>query len=186
MRAWITIKSEILREIEAQARSYATQNNLPPERILDSAHIYATELFNIAQSNIRLNGRDYDSLQPHEQDAEPFDEALDRQIWALSGTRQEWFDKIASDRRDKPSEIAANLAAHFKEADAIEHEWATQMPSYIDEDEDMDPSPILQIDDAVTREILAVSNELTQTIPAQQERAERAKRVEAEIKSLRP
>ncbi|KAJ7069923.1 hypothetical protein C8F01DRAFT_1048962 [Mycena amicta] len=200
MRAWITIKTELQREIETEARDYATQHNLPPDSILQSAKIvrsvgplsvshsfpqYTNEIFRIAQANIRVNGRDYDSLQPHEQDAEPFDEALDRQIWALAGTRLEWFHKIASERREKPTQIAAALAADLKEQAVLEEQCMAQLPSFA-EDEDMDPSPILHIDDSVTREILAVSRELTQTIPAQQERAERARRVEAEIKALRP
>ncbi|KAF7299130.1 hypothetical protein MIND_00861500 [Mycena indigotica] len=186
MRAWIRIKTDIQREIEQEAREYATQHNLPPDSFLQSATIYANEVFKIAQSNIRVGGRDYDTLQPHEQDAEPFDEVLDRQIWALAGTRLEWLYKISSDRREEPGKLADRLLAHFREADAIEAQWEAEMPSFMDEDEDMDTGPVLNIDASLGQEIMSVSNELGQTLPAQQERAKRARRVEADIKAIQP
>ncbi|KAF7314172.1 hypothetical protein MKEN_00889400 [Mycena kentingensis (nom. inval.)] len=185
MRAWIRIKQTIQHEIEQQTRSYATQNNLQPDSLLISAQQFTEQLFKIAQANIRVNGRDYDSLQPHEQDAEPFDEALDRQIWAIAGTRLEWHTKLGTERRDIPPQIADRLQAGFRKEQERDEAWEEGIAEGMDEDDGGD-GPMLDLDKSVTREILAVAGELAQTLPAQHERAQRSERVEAEIKALRP
>ncbi len=42
---------------------------------------------------------------------EPFDEALDRQIWSLADSRLGWHKSLAETRRTVPREIEAALAA---------------------------------------------------------------------------
>jgi hypothetical protein len=42
---------------------------------------------------------------------EPFDEALDRQIWSLAKTRLQWHKRTAEARRTIPSEIEANISS---------------------------------------------------------------------------
>jgi hypothetical protein len=53
---------------------------------------------------------------------EPFDEALDRQIWSLAKTRLQWHKRTAEARRTIPSEIEANifkLYEQHKEVDTV-------------------------------------------------------------------
>ncbi|KAJ7856380.1 hypothetical protein B0H14DRAFT_718137 [Mycena olivaceomarginata] len=108
MRVWLRIKADFAREGHAQGRRVCetAQSIAAPARRAASAvtagsvfkrvmfyihwEQYVDQWSTIAQANIRINGRDFDSLQPHEQDAEPFDEALDRKIWALASSRLEW------------------------------------------------------------------------------------------------
>ncbi|KAJ7212268.1 hypothetical protein GGX14DRAFT_497875 [Mycena pura] len=187
MRVWLRIKSDFAREVEAQANGYAKQHNLPPQRriqFLESAKNYVEETFAIAQANIRINGRDFDSLQPHEQDAEPFDEALDRNIWALAGHRLEWHQKIATERREKPLKFEKTLKDLFKEHEALDAELNAEQPSLVDLEDPKGSE--LNVDSTVADRILAVTGELSQSIPTQQERSERSRVVEAEIKALRP
>jgi hypothetical protein len=105
---------------------------------------YVEETFTIAQANIRINGRDYDSLQPHEQDAEPFDEALDRKIWALAGSRLEWHRKIAIERREKPLALENTLQELVKEHETLDTELETAQLSLPDMEDD--ESPELDVD----------------------------------------
>ncbi|KAJ7935480.1 hypothetical protein B0H13DRAFT_2649624 [Mycena leptocephala] len=152
--------------------------------MLKSSQQYVEETFTIAQANIRINGRDYDSLQPHEQDAEPFDEALDRKIWALAGSRLEWHRKIAIERREKPLALENTLQELVKEHETLDTELETAQLSLPDMEDD--ESPELDVDDAVMGQIFAVTGELTQSLPSQRERSERSRAVEAEYKALKP
>ncbi|KAF7369023.1 hypothetical protein MVEN_00229100 [Mycena venus] len=98
------------------------------------------------------------TLQPHEQDAEPFDEALDR---ALAGNRLGWHKKIAAERR----ETLVNLEGILQEL-SLEHEAlganlnveALLSP----EPESLSDGPELDIDDKIARQIFAVTGELFQ------------------------
>ncbi|KAJ6584808.1 hypothetical protein B0H19DRAFT_1106702 [Mycena capillaripes] len=185
MRVWLRIKSEFTREIQAKVNAYAKQHNLPARRreeMLKSSQEYVDETFKISQANIRINGRDFDSLQPHEQDAEPFDEALDRKIWALAGSRLEWHRKIATERREKPLILEDALQELVKEHETLDAELEIP-PTLPDVD---DEGPELDVDDAVMGQIFAVTGELTQTLPNQRERSERSRAVEAEYKALKP
>ncbi|KAJ6589895.1 hypothetical protein DFH09DRAFT_1140369 [Mycena vulgaris] len=187
MRVWLRIKSEFAKTIETKVDEYATQNNLPPARrdaMRQNAQQYVDETFKIAQHNIRINGRDFDSLQPHEQDAEPFDEALDRQIWALASNRLEWHKEIAADRRHKPIALESALESTFQKL-YQEHDTLDTELNGLDSDVE-EGSDSYVVDGELVGQIVAVTGELSQTIPSQQERSERSRAVEAEYKALKP
>ncbi|KAF8208768.1 hypothetical protein K438DRAFT_1573419 [Mycena galopus ATCC 62051] len=186
MRVWLRIKAEFARTVTQKVDDYAKQHNLPARRrdeLLQQSQQYVDQWSTIAQANIRINGRDFDSLQPHEQDAEPFDEALDRKIWALAGSRLEWHRKIAIERRDKPISLEHTLQELVKEHESLDADPDPDMdePSLLD-DEDLR----VDVDDEVMGQIFAVTGELTQSLPTQRERSERSRAVEAEYKALKP
>ncbi|KAJ7772098.1 hypothetical protein DFH07DRAFT_803703 [Mycena maculata] len=186
MRVWLRIKSQFAREIEAKIQKFAKERNLPEARkdeMLKAGEGFVEETFKICQHNIRINGRDFDSLQPHEQDAEPFDEALDRRVWSLADNRLKWHVKIASERRETPLVIEEKLQKLSSQYDVLETE---PIATPTDSDEDMSDGPELDLDGQVFGEIQAVAGELGQSIPSQQERSERSRAVEAEYKGLRP
>ncbi|KAJ7099553.1 hypothetical protein B0H15DRAFT_552193 [Mycena belliarum] len=188
MRVWLRIKSEFTRAVETKVDEYAAQNRLPEERrnaMHREAQQYAEETFKRAQHNIRINGRDFDSLQPHEQDAEPFDEALDRRIWALASNRLEWHRKIAAERREAPIDMERTFQKLCDEHQTLDAELDELESDGEDMSEDPDPAPDL-VDGELLGQILAVTGELSQTIPSQQERSERSRAVEAEFKALKP
>ncbi|KAJ7686540.1 hypothetical protein B0H17DRAFT_985106 [Mycena rosella] len=186
MRVWLRIKSEFTRAVHAKVDAYAAQNSLPPDRrdaMRRAAHEYAEATFGIAQHNIRINGRDFDSLQPHEQDAEPFDEALDRQIWALASNRLQWHTKIAEERRGTPVVLESTFHTLLHQHETLDAELAAQESDLEEPIEGPEPDII---DADLLGQILAVTGELTQSIPSQRERSERSRAVEAEYKALKP
>ncbi|KAJ7645513.1 hypothetical protein DFH06DRAFT_1300954 [Mycena polygramma] len=186
MRVWLRIKSEFTREVQKKVDLHSKQHNFSPRRrddMLKGAQQYVDETFKVAQSNIRINGRDYESLQAHEQDAEPFDEALDRKIWALASSRLEWHRKIAIERREKPLILEDTLHELVKEHETLDVELEEEPPL---PDAEVDDSPRLEVDQSVIGQIFAVAGELSQTLPNQRERSERSKAVEAEFKALKP
>ncbi|KAJ6593447.1 hypothetical protein B0H19DRAFT_1365533 [Mycena capillaripes] len=147
------------------------------------AEAYVENTFKIAQANIRINGRDFDTLQPHEQDAEPFDETLDRQIWALASNRLQWHQKIAAQRRETPINLELTLQELFVENETLDAELNAEEN---DVSENLLDDPELNVDGQVVSQILAVTGELSQSLPSQQERSERSRLVEAEFKALKP
>ncbi|KAJ7502998.1 hypothetical protein B0H11DRAFT_1987323 [Mycena galericulata] len=186
MRVWLRIKSQFARETEAAILKDAQERHLSDDRktaMLKSGQEFVEKTFEIAQHNIRINGRDFDSLQPHEQDAEPFDETLDRRVWALADNRLQLHSEIARKRRGTPLEIENELKLLAAENDALDAEPTTPPP---DPDEDMGEGPQLDLDEHVLAQMQAVVGELGQSIPSQQERSERSRAVEAEYKGLKP
>ncbi|KAJ7888772.1 hypothetical protein B0H13DRAFT_2041994 [Mycena leptocephala] len=188
MRVWLRIKADFAREVKHKVDEYAKQRNLSPPRrdeLLQQSQQYVDQWSTIAQANIRINGRDFDSLQPHEQDAEPFDEALDLKIWALASSRLEWHRKIAIERRDKPISLEHTLQKLVKEHEGLDADANADIepdePSLLD-DEDLR----VDVNVEVMGQIFAVTGELTQSLSTQRERSERSRAVEAEYKALNP
>ncbi|KAJ7496887.1 hypothetical protein FB451DRAFT_1549910 [Mycena latifolia] len=187
MRVWLRIKSDFTREIESKVDEYAEQNRLSTERrdaMRRNAQEFAEETFRKAQHNIRINGRDFDSLQPHEQDAEPFDEALDRRIWALASNRLDWHTKIGKDRREIPRELEETFQKLCDEHETLDAQFDALESDVEETSEGYEPEPDV-VDGELLGQILAVTGELSQTIPSQQERSERSRAVEAEYKALK-
>ncbi|KAJ7223958.1 hypothetical protein C8J57DRAFT_1391069 [Mycena rebaudengoi] len=185
MQVWLGIKSRYTSTVEVEVEKYARQNKLSADHnaLLLEARALAEKTFEIAQHNIRINGRDFDSLQPHEQDAEPFDEALDRQIWSLASTRLQWHRKIAEQRRDTPVAFERSLQDLFSEHEKLDLEDLDSP----DSDVEMNSSASeIDVDGEVFGQITAATSELRQTIPSQHERSERSRNVEAEFKALKP
>ncbi|KAF9050788.1 hypothetical protein BDZ89DRAFT_940399 [Hymenopellis radicata] len=66
--------------------------------------------FALLQPNLRINGQQYASEESDQGvNMEPFDEALDRQIWSLADSRLGWHKSLAETRRTVPREIEAAL-----------------------------------------------------------------------------
>ncbi|KAJ7899553.1 hypothetical protein B0H14DRAFT_2673660, partial [Mycena olivaceomarginata] len=173
MRVWLRIKADFAREVTHKVDEYAKQHNLSPPRrdeLLRQSQQYVDQWSTIAQANIRINGRDFDSLQPHEQDAEPFDEALDRKIWALASSRLEWHRKIAIERREKPISLEHTLQKLVKEHESLDADANADIesdePSLLD-DEDLR----VDVDVEVMGQISAVTGKLTQSLSTQRERS---------------
>ncbi|CAK5284295.1 unnamed protein product, partial [Mycena citricolor] len=189
MRVWLGIKAKYTRDLEAIVENLMQGRNFTPqqkEALLARAHENVESVFKIAQANIRINGRDFVTLQPHEQDAEPFDEALDRKIWTLAGSRLEWHQKIAKQRRETPLTLANALQEQIKEREQLDQEFDAEDPLQDMDVDEPSEGPKLEVDETVLGRILAVTGELDQIIPLQRERSERSRTVEAEIKALRP
>ncbi|KAF7365370.1 hypothetical protein MVEN_00409300 [Mycena venus] len=187
MRVWLRIKAEYAKQAQDRIDEYVKHRKLPSHRrdeLLRESQQYVDKVFAISQSNIRINGRDFDSLQPHEQDAEPFDEALDRKIWALAGSRLEWHRRIALERREKPPALENTLQELVKEHESLDVDLDAEEPSLPDMEDD--ESLQFDVDDSVKSHIFAITNELTQNLPNQRERSEQSRAVEAEYKALKP
>jgi len=152
------------------------------------AHLqqFIDRTFAIAEPNLRVNGRSFESLDSHEQDKEVFDEALDRQIWSLADNRLQWDRQIAQMRQTNPKSIEFALKVLLDkhrglDTDELDDEWDVAEDAFED---NVLSDRYAHIHEGF-HEISALSEELIQTIPAQQERTERSKVAEAEVKALK-
>ncbi|KAJ7647736.1 hypothetical protein FB45DRAFT_894295 [Roridomyces roridus] len=183
MRVWLRLKSDFAQKTRDTLLQDAKRRNLSEAQtavMLNHGQEFVDRTFTIAQHNIRINGRDYDTLQLHEQDAEPFDEVLDRRVWALADSRLKLHSQIAGQRRETPSELAKDLQPLLDEWGGLDAEDVTP-----DEDDDMDSEPQFPLDGEVVAQLHAVVGELGQGIPGQHARSERSRAVEAEYKALK-
>ncbi|KAJ7287306.1 hypothetical protein C8J57DRAFT_582209 [Mycena rebaudengoi] len=184
MQVWLGVKSQYGKAMEAEVEKYARENNLSTAQrnaTLEEARALCEKTFEIAQHNIRVNGRDFDSLQSHEQDAEPFDEALDRQIWSLASTRLQWHRKIAELRRETPVAVERSLQELFTDYEKLDREELDASDSDLEENSE---GSEINVDGEVFGQITAATSELRQTIPSQHERSERSRTVEPSLKRL--
>jgi len=69
---------------------------------------------------------------------EPFDENLDKNIWALSDKRLKLDLEIAMKRRSKPQEIEESLGELYQRQQAADTEMAVSEDEIQDEDPDND------------------------------------------------
>ncbi|EJT49945.1 hypothetical protein A1Q1_00958 [Trichosporon asahii var. asahii CBS 2479] len=60
-------------------------------------------MWEMTKPNLRVNGFNYEDFV---ETTEPFDESLDRQIWALNTERVNWETKVVEKRRIKAGEVA--------------------------------------------------------------------------------
>jgi hypothetical protein len=110
----------------------------------------------IAQMNIRINGATYDAVvdggedgelgylyvfsgsQNTQKGMEPWDEALDRKIWALAATRMQWHGQVATTRRTAPKEIEKSLQSALQELrDAESRELESVVDDPMEEEEEL-------------------------------------------------
>ncbi|KAJ6611274.1 hypothetical protein B0H10DRAFT_1809862 [Mycena sp. CBHHK59/15] len=186
MHIWLRIKSEFTKAIETKVDEYARQNSLPANRrnaMLRNSQQYIENTFKIAQHNIRINGRDFDSLNLTNK---PFDEALDRRIWSLASNRLQWHRKIAETRRETPIAHERMLQDLFREHENLDLDLSTTDSDPEENSDSVDVNVDGELMRDVFGQISAVTGELSQTIPTQQERSERSRVVEAEYKALKP
>ncbi|KAK0228290.1 hypothetical protein IW262DRAFT_1350143 [Armillaria fumosa] len=178
---------QFLSFVEEQIRTQGLEN----QRAAMVAHAqqYLDKTFSMAQSNLRINGCNQ-PLAEGDPDMEPFDEALDRRIWALADTRLGWHKVVAETRRTVPMEIEATfekLIRQERDADAADDD-----PD-ISVDEDTEPLPgdqflarrYSKIQDELYKAI-AETTSLDQAIPNQTERSHKYENASAEIKTLKP
>ncbi|KAG7452767.1 uncharacterized protein BT62DRAFT_25713 [Guyanagaster necrorhizus] len=159
------------------------------EAMVAHAQQYLDRTFSMAQSNLRINGCNR-PLDENDPDMEPFDEALDRRIWALADTRLGWHKIVAETRRTVPKEIEATLEKLIsgeRDADAADED----LDISIEEDTESLPGDEFlarrypNIQDELQKAI-AATNALEQAIPSQAERSLKYEHVSAEIKTLKP
>ncbi|KAK0502991.1 hypothetical protein EDD18DRAFT_614218 [Armillaria luteobubalina] len=178
---------QFLSFVEEQIRT----QGLESQRAAMVAHAqqYLDKMFSMAQSNLRINGRNQ-PLTEGDPDMEPFDEALDRRIWALADTRLGWHKVVAETRRTVPMEIEATfekLIRQERDTDAADDDLDISV------DEDNEPLPgdeflarrYSKIQDELHKAI-AETTSLDQAIPNQTERSHKYENVSAEIKTLKP
>ncbi|PCH39570.1 hypothetical protein WOLCODRAFT_141311 [Wolfiporia cocos MD-104 SS10] len=147
--------------------------------------------FEMTRENLRVNGRNYEDVEMDEEE-EPFDEGLDRHIWALSEQSLKWDREIAQKRRETPREVErliGELLERQREVDADEDASENQ------EDVDMAGGAIPKADPAleaalerttkVATRVEAMVAKLQQKVPLQTERTERVQTVAAEVKALK-
>lgn len=185
------IKADYSRQFLSFVEEQIRTQGLESQRAAMVAHAqqYLDRTFSMAQSNLRINGRNQ-SLAESDPDMEPFDEALDRRIWALADTRLGWHKVVAETRRTVPMEIEATfekLIRQERDADAADDD-----PD-ISVDEDTEPLPgdeflarrYSKIQDELHKAI-AETTALDQAIPNQTERSLKYENASAEIKTLKP
>jgi len=169
----------------ASLEEHIRDNGLAHERdaLLLRTSEFIEQTFRIAQPNLRVNGQNFESVNQDEQNMEPFDEALDRHIWALASTRLQWQKRIAETRRKLPSEMEATMLELLEEQRKAEAEEATAVLNdvVIDHEEDIEQLPRHPHISKGLQVALALGEELDQMIPAQEERADRIKSVAMEV-----
>ncbi|KAJ7855881.1 hypothetical protein B0H14DRAFT_2753708 [Mycena olivaceomarginata] len=184
MRVWLRIKADFAQQVHARAEQHAKY--LPParrEQLLKAAQQYVDQWSTIARPIFASTGATLTPSNRTSKTRKPFDEALDRKIWALAGSRLEWHRKIAQERREKPISLEHTLQELVKEHESLDADLDMEEPSLPDEDDD---GLQVDVDDAVMGQIFAVAGELAQSLPTQQERSERSRAVEAEYRALKP
>ncbi|KAK7468770.1 hypothetical protein VKT23_003271 [Stygiomarasmius scandens] len=178
---WKRIKSTYTDFILAQLED----DNIPADSpVIKYMQRYIEKSLTSAQSNLRINGRNFESLvdQHDEPDIEQFDEALDRRVWALADNRLAWHKEIANKRRTIPQEVQHSLRGLLEQERAEERNL-----EYIDDLQDLD----IEEEPDNQRDIMpdfhktsAWAEELSQSIPNQRERSERFESVADDIKKL--
>ncbi|KAJ3564927.1 hypothetical protein NP233_g7971 [Leucocoprinus birnbaumii] len=165
-------------------------NDLQDERDAILAHLshFMDSTFLIAQANMRVNGQNFDSINAAGQDIEAFNEALDRRIWSLADTRLQWHKRMAKTRREVPTETQMRISTLY--ASAKEQDQAMLQPNEdepMDEDfESEDETTPVQAEVAEEFHMTsAITQELDQNMPSQQERVQRAERATNQLRGLK-
>lgn len=178
---WEKLKIKYRKEAIEILEKYIPADGLGNERdaLMRRANEIIDQTFRIAQSNIRINGQNFellgDGMGSH---TEQFDEALDRRIWSLAATRLQWQKKIAQTRRKFPSEMETVLQHLLEEQRTVEMDPEEIVP---DSDVDDAEAGLPQIQ-KWSQPVLALGEELSQTIPVQEERSRRFSSVTSSLK----
>jgi hypothetical protein len=109
---------------------------------------FVSRAFAKSQPNLRVNGRNFESLDENEQgqmisspsfsysaltighpvsDMEPFDEALDRWIWSHADNPLQWHSKIAETRRTQPNDIEDSFRDLLNQQQEVDVEEMTSV-----------------------------------------------------------
>ncbi|KAK0210496.1 hypothetical protein DFS33DRAFT_297419 [Desarmillaria ectypa] len=143
--------------IEEQIRTQGLESQR--EVMVAHAQQHLDRTFAMAQLNLRINGRNK-PLAENDPDIEPFDEALDRRIWALADTRLGWHKVVAETRRTVPTEIEATFEKFIRQerdADAADDDLDISL------EDDTEPLPG---DEFLARRYPKIQDELHKAIAA--------------------
>ncbi|TFK72584.1 hypothetical protein BDN72DRAFT_928110 [Pluteus cervinus] len=134
---WDRVRVNYQRAVVAQVDALVQQNHLGGEKEALMAHLlqYVDSALSMAQPNLRINGQRLDSYDNNGPNTEPFDEALDRHIWALAENRLKSQKQHAEDRRTVPGQTQANIAQIIEQAQLADAEAAITVEKLPDEEE---------------------------------------------------
>ncbi|KZV61878.1 hypothetical protein PENSPDRAFT_642897 [Peniophora sp. CONT] len=140
--------------------------------------------YSLAEKNIRANGHNLDELDPSKEDDEPFDEALDKKIWALHTERITRDLDLAKKRRTRPREIEGMLSDMLRQ-----RRVAAEKDHDLDEDDDWVPEDNA-LDERALKEAAkvvskssALAEELDKAVGKDRERLQRVQAVEKDLRS---
>ncbi|KAF9002006.1 hypothetical protein BDQ17DRAFT_1357904 [Cyathus striatus] len=189
---WQWLKANYTQTTLALLEEKMTSSGCSNERdvLLSHLHLFIDQTFALAQTNLRINGHNFEALDASGRNMEPFDEALDRRIWSLADTRLQWHRRIAERRRRVPLEIEASVSDILSQRRQADEKVLASMISdrgliedeYVAEDFTL---PVEELQDSFQK-ASAVADELEQMLPAQQERAGRVKTSSLDVKALKP
>ncbi|KZO97724.1 hypothetical protein CALVIDRAFT_496881 [Calocera viscosa TUFC12733] len=177
------IQADFTRQMLAVFEQKLAASGLGAEEEAIKAHLMAwrDRTFEIAKPNLRINGVNYEDHNQEVDETEPFDEALDRQIWANHDEKLIWDKTIADSRRVKPVQIQKmmeDLLVRQRVEEDVEPEA---------EDEEMDESltmPNLEEVDKTHVQTLAHLDEFPKKVPVLLEKVANITRVEEDMKRL--
>ncbi|KAI0315546.1 hypothetical protein OF83DRAFT_1061929 [Amylostereum chailletii] len=184
------IKTNFTQAIFARFEERLAASGVGRERDALTAHIqrFIDGTFVMADRNIRVNGRNLEDINPQEEEEEPFDETLDKEIWSLQDQRLQWDRDLAQKRRERPQEVARMLADLYRLQTSVEEEVATPQE---DEDDPLNlpeldgfPEEMITESESTFQKVVMLAEGLHQAVSTQRERAERVQVVEKEIKAL--
>ncbi|KAF5358324.1 hypothetical protein D9756_001795 [Leucocoprinus leucothites] len=190
---WNRVKNNYSSIATSDLDTVINDHDLHDERDALSAHLshFLDSAFMIAQVNMRVNGHNFDTIEAAGQDVEVFDEALDRRIWSLADTRLQWHKRMAKTRRDIPVETQAHVSSllvkneeQVNENDLI-YEDKEPMEGVEDEEQMEVPTPVPPEIAEGFHMTSAITQELDQNIPSQEERVQRAERATNQLRSLK-
>ncbi|KZT53969.1 hypothetical protein CALCODRAFT_439312 [Calocera cornea HHB12733] len=130
------IKADFTRQMLAVFEQKLAASGLGTEEEAIKAHlmVWRDKTFEIAKPNLRVNGINYEDHTLEADETEPFDEALDRQIWANHDEKLIWDKTIADSRRIKPVQIQKMME------DLLVRQRVEEEVEAGEEDEEMDES----------------------------------------------
>jgi len=177
------IKADFTRQMLAVFEQKLTASALSTDGDAIKAHLMAwrDRTFEIAKPNLRINGINYEDHTQEADETEPFDEALDRQIWANHDEKLIWDKTLADSRRIKPVQIQKlmeDLLVRQRVEEEVEDEEI---------DEDMDEPalvPNLEEIEKTHRETISYFDDVQKKTPALLEKVANITRVEEDMKLL--
>ncbi|VDB88626.1 unnamed protein product [Peniophora sp. CBMAI 1063] len=140
--------------------------------------------YSLAEKNIRANGHNLDELDPSKEDDEPFDEALDKKIWALHTERITRDLDLAKKRRARPREIEGMVSDMLRQrrvAAEKDHDLDEE-DDWVPEDNALDERSLKEAAKSISKSS-ALAEELQTSVAKERERMERALSVEKDLKS---
>ncbi|EJU05199.1 hypothetical protein DACRYDRAFT_13299 [Dacryopinax primogenitus] len=176
------IKAGFTRQMLALLDEKLSSSSLGGEGEAIRAHLMAwrDRTFEIAKPNLRVNGINYEDHTKEADETEPFDEALDRQIWANHDEKLIWDKTLADSRRVKPVQIQ-KLVEDLLVRQRVEEEILDQ------DEEDMEADltlPDVGEMEKAHRETLAYFGDFQKKVPELLEKVSNITRVEEDMQRL--